>query len=81
MPIYEYECLACKHEFEYLVIHSSPPPTCPSCGGKKLQKTISKCAVSSASTRQANLQAARKSATKLGKEKQYEEHKAAHHDD
>ncbi len=81
MPIYEYACLSCKHEFEYLLIHSSPKASCPSCGSKKLQQMISKCAVSSEGTRQAHFQAARKVATKAGKEKQYEEHKAAHHDD
>jgi putative FmdB family regulatory protein len=81
MPIYEYECLKCKNEFEYLIIHSSPEPECPKCGSKNLQKMISQCAVSSENTREANFQAARKVATKIGKEKQYEDHKASHHHD
>ena len=42
---------------------------------------ISLCAVSSEGTRESHLKAARKVAKKVNREKQYEEHKAAHHDD
>ena len=81
MPIYEYQCKKCGNQFEYLVIHSSPPPECPSCHKKDLQRMISLCAVSSDATRESHLKAARKVAKKVNREKQYEEHKAAHHDD
>lgn len=34
MPIYEYECSACKHRFERSQRFSDPPVTeCPACGG------------------------------------------------
>ena len=34
MPIYEYECLACKHRFERSQRFSDAPLTeCPECGG------------------------------------------------
>ena len=34
MPLYEYECDACRHRFEVLQKFSDPPvEKCPSCGG------------------------------------------------
>jgi len=42
MPIYEYECGACGHQFELLQKVSDPPrKKCPECGKPKLQKLIS----------------------------------------
>jgi len=40
MPIYEYVCHDCGHEFEMLV-RSEERPACPSCGRKKLTKRLS----------------------------------------
>ncbi|MDP2831064.1 MAG: zinc ribbon domain-containing protein [Candidatus Omnitrophota bacterium] len=41
MPIYEYECLSCKHKFEILQSITAKPETkCPKCG-KKLKKLVS----------------------------------------
>lgn len=41
MPIYEYQCLDCKHEFETMQKASDPPEKkCPKCGGR-LSKVIS----------------------------------------
>src|SRR5438552_9931358 len=40
MPLYEYECDACRHRFEVIQKFSDPPvEKCPSCGGSvhKLQ--------------------------------------------
>lgn len=31
MPIYEYACSACSHEFEAIVGVRTPNPTCPQC--------------------------------------------------
>jgi putative FmdB family regulatory protein len=81
MPIYEYECRKCGHQFEFLVIPSSPVASCPSCHKKDLKQLISLCAVSSETTRQAHFKSARKKAVAAQKGQQYEEHKAAHHDD
>jgi putative FmdB family regulatory protein len=34
MPLYEYECTACKRRFELIQKMSDPPAqTCPTCGG------------------------------------------------
>ncbi|OGA49669.1 MAG: FmdB family transcriptional regulator [Betaproteobacteria bacterium RIFCSPLOWO2_12_FULL_63_13] len=41
MPIYEYECLGCRKEFEILVRESSPPPACPDCSSTHLRKKLS----------------------------------------
>jgi putative FmdB family regulatory protein len=44
MPIYEYHCLDCGHEFDLLQKFSDPPvTTCPSCSGT-VKKLISRSA-------------------------------------
>ncbi|MFO7964280.1 MAG: zinc ribbon domain-containing protein [Desulfobacterales bacterium] len=43
MPIYEYHCNDCQHDFEYLVFGSDQPTECPECAGKKIQRLMSKC--------------------------------------
>jgi putative FmdB family regulatory protein len=53
MPIYEYRCRSCDHEFETL-IQGSARPVCPGCGGKKLEKKLSVFAVSSAEGRESS---------------------------
>ena len=40
MPIHEYACRGCGHEFETLV-RSSDTPSCASCGGTELDKKLS----------------------------------------
>jgi putative FmdB family regulatory protein len=40
MPIYEYVCRACKHEFEALV-YGSEQARCPECAGAELDKQFS----------------------------------------
>ncbi len=41
MPIYEYACPTCGHEFEQIVKVSAPPPPCPDCASDKVDKKIS----------------------------------------
>lgn len=42
MPIYEYRCEDCGHEFERLQKISDPPPSeCPQCSSSQLRKLIS----------------------------------------
>ncbi len=42
MPIYEYECEACKNEFEDLILGSAPEPkVCPKCGSEKICRLVS----------------------------------------
>ena len=65
MPIYEYECRQCGEQFEALVLKAAVA-SCPACESRDLEQQISGFAVSSESSRQANLQAARR---KLAKNK------------
>jgi putative FmdB family regulatory protein len=78
MPIYEYQCQSCGHQFEFLVLPQSAAPECPSCHHQDLQKLVSLCAVSSEGTREAHLSTERKKYSKVHKEKQHEEHKQLH---
>ena len=42
MPIYEYRCTDCRHEFESLQkISDAPVSTCPKCGEKEVKKLVS----------------------------------------
>jgi putative FmdB family regulatory protein len=43
MPIYEYRCPECEHEFEHLVRSSrdGSKVSCPSCGAKRVEKRLS----------------------------------------
>ena len=38
MPIYEYQCKNCNHEFEQLVFDRAAPVHCPECGSKRAKK-------------------------------------------
>jgi len=44
MPLFEYECSACGHHFEYLT-REGASARCPSCDGVDLQKLLSVFAV------------------------------------
>jgi putative FmdB family regulatory protein len=42
MPIYEYVCNACGHEFEeWQKISDAPVNRCPSCGKRKVERLVS----------------------------------------
>ncbi len=38
MPIYEYQCKKCSHEFEQLIFDRGAPVHCPECGSKRAKK-------------------------------------------
>ena len=40
MPLFEYACRACDHQFEALV-RASETPECPSCHGTSLERRLS----------------------------------------
>ncbi len=78
MPIFEYECRGCHHQFEILVLPKTEP-ACPACQGTDLEKLLSVSAVSSDGTKQRSLGLARKSARKIQRDKAHAEHEAFHH--
>ena len=43
MPLYEYRCSACSHDFTELVTmaRAEEPQPCPSCGSRETEKRIS----------------------------------------
>ncbi|WP_420633870.1 FmdB family zinc ribbon protein [Candidatus Palauibacter sp.] len=68
MPIYEYRCRGCAHEFE-LLVRGRLTPACTSCGSEKLEKLISLPRVHSDARKERSLAAAKKRDTKLGSER------------
>jgi putative FmdB family regulatory protein len=67
MPIYEYSCQACGHEFETLVLPGTVP-ACPACQSQELEKRVSTPAVKSDSTHALALKAAKKRDAKQASE-------------
>jgi putative FmdB family regulatory protein len=43
MPIYDFRCEKCRHEFDYLlkIEESHEKLLCPKCGSKRLKKLVS----------------------------------------
>jgi putative FmdB family regulatory protein len=65
MPLYEYKCTGCGHEFEVLILKASQPVACPSCASASVERLLSMFAVSSDSSRQSNTESAYKYNNKL----------------
>ena len=68
MPLYEYECKACGHQFEQL-IRTGDVPSCPSCKAQDLTRLLSLASVSSENTRQLNFNRARQRAKLVQRDK------------
>jgi putative FmdB family regulatory protein len=82
MPIFEYRCSGCSHEFEQLV-RTGDTPACPSCGSTSLERLLSMVSVSSEGTRAASLHKAKQKAKLVQRDKdvaqaEYERH---HHEE
>ncbi|MDD4952712.1 MAG: zinc ribbon domain-containing protein [Desulfovibrionaceae bacterium] len=43
MPIFEYLCKDCGHEFEDIVFGRETRPGCPKCGSQNTDKLMSRC--------------------------------------
>ncbi len=70
MPIYEYKCSGCGHEFEELV-RVGETPDCPACKGRDLQRLVSLPIVSTKGTRQRSFDKARRAAGAVQREQQH----------
>jgi putative FmdB family regulatory protein len=83
MPIFEYRCLSCSHEFELIVRPQTPPAACPACGSASVERQLSMFAVSSDGTTQRareKLGAVQQQKTaSVNKEREF--YKTDHHDD
>jgi putative FmdB family regulatory protein len=61
MPIFEYVCNACGHQFEFLKLPAATTvPTCPACQSPNLERLLSGFALSTSNLTKARVKAARK---------------------
>ena len=60
MPLYDFHCRGCGHEFEALVRTGDAAPVCPSCKGQDIERLLSSFAVSYAEKTQAAARDSRK---------------------
>ena len=67
MPIFEYRCEGCSHEFETLVLKGAVP-ACPKCQSESLERLLSIPAVKSESTHALAMKAAKKRDSKQASE-------------
>lgn len=81
MPIFDFRCTSCRHEFEALVRGAGSPP-CPSCGKEAPEKLLSLPAVKTASTHGLAMAAAKRRDQAQGKDRMHEQRKyELSHDD
>jgi putative FmdB family regulatory protein len=81
MPLYEFECLSCRHEFEALV-RGTDRPTCPACGSHDLQRLASAFGVKTLAATKSAVARARQDQKKANRDRDVaERERAEHHDD
>ena len=68
MPLYDYVCRACGHQFEVLVRDASPI-VCPACAAADPERQLALFGVSSHATRTASLTKARQAGRKQSRDK------------
>ena len=73
MPIYEYKCRGCAHQFEELVRPGSGTPTCPTCQSQDLERVLTAAAMSTLDQTKARVRAERKRRTPIHQAEQREE--------
>jgi putative FmdB family regulatory protein len=81
MPIFEYICNGCHHQFEALV-RGTKVPSCPECHSEDLDKQFSLPAVKSDTTRALAMKAAKRRDQRQGTDRvEAQRYYEAHHDD
>ncbi|MBK8248272.1 MAG: zinc ribbon domain-containing protein [Gemmatimonadetes bacterium] len=82
MPLFDYRCVACGHQFEVLVLRGKEPDACAACGAARLERLLSLPAVKSESTRAKAMAAAKRRDTAQAKDQAHEQRKyELSHDD
>lgn len=79
MPLYEYTCRACGHQFEALV-RASTTPACPECQSQDLERLLSAPAVTTEERYKSALGVARKKQAKVQAGAEYETRKMYEHE-
>ena len=69
MPIHDFRCKSCGHEFEGQSRPQDPPVACPACRSGDLDKLLSGFAVSSSESRAASALDSRKRQVRANKDK------------
>lgn len=70
MPIYEYACRGCGHQFEHLLLPAAQSePACPACQGRDLEKLMSGFALSTRELTKARVRTARTEIAQSGETK------------
>jgi putative FmdB family regulatory protein len=72
MPIYDYKCQKCEHQFEALVLGGNTP-VCPACGSAELERLFSLPAVKSEATKELSKRAAQRRDKAQATEKMHEQ--------
>lgn len=83
MPIYDYTCRACGHEFEALTRgSSSKPPKCPECQSEDAERLLSMPRVKSETTKDLAMRAAKRrdAAQASDRVRAQREYEASHED-
>jgi putative FmdB family regulatory protein len=81
MPIFEYRCQGCAHEFELLVLKGTVP-ACPKCRAETLERLLSVPAVKSETTHALAMKAAkRRDAKQAGENNRAQREYELHHND
>jgi putative FmdB family regulatory protein len=81
MPLFDFQCKSCGHEFEALVRGQSKP-VCPQCTSADLERLPSLPAIKSESTKAKAMRAARQRDQKQGAEREHAQRQyEASHDD
>ena len=78
MPLFDFRCRACGHEFEALVRTSDTDArACPACGSRDLEQLLSTFAVSYAEKTRAAADKQRKKAAAIGRQESIVAHREA----
>jgi putative FmdB family regulatory protein len=76
MPLYDYECRSCGHEFETLV-RTGSTPECPKCHGHDLERQLSTFMMTSDEHNREMVRKERKKLLPKHKAEQHEEYQHA----